>query len=35
MPVIKKWGNSLGLRIPAHFAVQLRIEENTAVDCNI
>ncbi len=35
MPVIKKWGNSLGLRIPTHFAVQLRIEENTAVELSI
>jgi len=35
MPVIKKWGNSLGLRIPAHFADQLDFRENTVVEFSI
>jgi antitoxin MazE len=35
MPVIKKWGNSPGLRIPTHFAAQLKIRENTAVELSL
>ena len=35
MPVIKKWGNSLALRIPAHFAAQLQVGENTAVELSL
>ena len=32
---IKKWGNSLGLRIPKIFAVQLGIDEGKELDVNI
>jgi antitoxin MazE len=32
MAVVKKWGNSLAVRIPAHFAQQLNLTENTPVD---
>ncbi len=35
MPVIKKWGNSLALRIPAHFATQLELRENTPVELSL
>ncbi|MGA2028134.1 MAG: AbrB/MazE/SpoVT family DNA-binding domain-containing protein [Syntrophobacteraceae bacterium] len=35
MPVIKKWGNSLALRIPTHFATQLKVRENTTVELSI
>lgn len=31
MPALKKWGNSLALRIPAHLARQLKLKENTPV----
>ena len=32
MTAIKKWGNSLAVRIPAHLAQQLNLRENTPVD---
>lgn len=32
---VKKWGNSLALRIPKALAEQLEIERNTAVDMQI
>jgi antitoxin MazE len=32
MPGVKKWGNSLALRIPAHLARQLNLTANTPVD---
>ncbi len=32
MTAVKKWGNSLAIRIPAHFAQQLNLTENTPVD---
>lgn len=35
MPVIKRWGNSLALRIPSHFAAQLKVRENTTVELSI
>jgi antitoxin MazE len=35
MPVIKKWGNSLALRIPTHIATQLKVRENTSVELSI
>lgn len=35
MPVIKKWGNSLGVRIPTYFANQLDFRENTVVEFSI
>ena len=31
MPQVKKWGNSLALRIPVHLARQLSLQENTEV----
>ncbi len=35
MPVIKRWGNSLALRIPGHIAAQLKVTENSAVECSV
>jgi antitoxin MazE len=35
MPHVKKWGNSLALRIPAHIAKQLNLQENTEVECAV
>ena len=35
MPQVKKWGNSLALRIPVHLAQQLNLQENTEVDCTV
>jgi antitoxin MazE len=35
MPAIKRWGNSLAVRIPAHLAQQLNLTENTLVDCTV
>jgi antitoxin MazE len=35
MPAVRKWGNSLALRIPAHLAQQLNLKENTPVECSI
>jgi antitoxin MazE len=32
---IKKWGNSLGLRIPKSFAAEAEIEEGSEVDIAI
>jgi antitoxin MazE len=32
MTAVKKWGNSLAVRIPAHFAQQLNLTDNTPVD---
>ncbi|MEW6657549.1 MAG: AbrB/MazE/SpoVT family DNA-binding domain-containing protein [Thermodesulfobacteriota bacterium] len=32
MTAIKKWGNSLAVRIPAQLAQQLNLTENTPVD---
>ena len=35
MPQVKKWGNSLALRIPIHLAQQLNLQENTEVECTV
>ena len=35
MPLIRKWGNSLGVRIPAYFANLLNFRENTVVEFSI
>ena len=35
MPALKKWGNSLAVRIPAPLARQLNLTENTLVECAI
>ncbi len=35
MQVIRKWGNSLALRIPAVLASQLNITESSAVECSV
>ena len=35
MPALKKWGNSLALRIPAPLARQLNFTENTRVECAV
>ena len=35
MTALKKWGNSLALRIPAPLARQLNLTENTRVECAI
>jgi antitoxin MazE len=35
MPHIKKWGNSLALRIPVHLAQQLNLQENSEVEYTI
>ena len=35
MPQVKKWGNSLALRIPVHLARQLSLQENTEVDYTV
>ncbi len=35
MPVIRRWGNSLALRIPGHIAAQLKVTENSTVECSI
>lgn len=35
MPHIKKWGNSLALRIPVPLAQQLNLQENSEVECTI
>jgi len=35
MPALKKWGNSLALRIPAPLARQLNLTENTSVECAV
>ena len=32
MTAVKKWGNSLAVRIPAHVAQQLNLTENSPVD---
>jgi len=32
--VVKKWGNSLGIRIPAVFAKQLSLKDGLSVDIN-
>ena len=32
---IKKWGNSLALRIPKHLADELHIDQNTEVDLQV
>ncbi|HKK82454.1 MAG TPA: AbrB/MazE/SpoVT family DNA-binding domain-containing protein [Prolixibacteraceae bacterium] len=32
---IKKWGNSLGLRIPKYFAKQAGVKDGSLVDINI
>lgn len=32
---IRKWGNSLGLRIPRSFATEARVEEGAAVDLSV
>ncbi len=35
MPALRKWGNSLAVRIPAPLARQLNLTENTPVECAI
>jgi len=35
MQTIKKWGNSLALRIPMALASQLNIAENSTVECSV
>jgi antitoxin MazE len=35
MTAVKKWGNSLAVRIPSHLAQQLNLAENTPVDCAV
>jgi antitoxin MazE len=35
MPAVKKWGNSLAIRIPAILAQQLKLMENTPVACAV
>jgi len=32
---IQRWGNSLGVRIPKPFAVQVALEENSEVDISV
>jgi antitoxin MazE len=32
---VRKWGNSLALRIPKSFAAEAGLEENTAVDLSL
>lgn len=32
---VKKWGNSIGLRIPRKLAEQLAIEENSVVELTV
>lgn len=33
--IIKKWGNSLALRIPKSYAKEIKLEEGAAVDIKI
>ena len=33
--VIRKWGNSLGLRVPAVLLAELRLSENATVDLRV
>ena len=35
MPALRKWGNSLAIRIPAPLARQLNLTENTPVECAV
>lgn len=35
MTAIKKWGNSLAIRIPAQLAHQLNLTENTPIDYSV
>lgn len=32
---VKKWGNSLGIRIPQSFAIQIGLQENSLVDLEL
>lgn len=32
---LKKWGNSLGLRIPKHIVEELSMQPNTQVECSV
>ena len=32
---LKKWGNSLGLRIPQHIVEELSMQPNTQVECSV
>ena len=32
---VRKWGNSLGLRIPKAFAEEVSVEEGSAVDLSV
>ena len=32
---IRKWGNSLGLRIPRSFAAEAQVEEGSTVDLSV
>ena len=34
-PTIRRWGNSLGLRIPKAFAAETAIEDGAAVDLSV
>jgi antitoxin MazE len=33
--ILRKWGNSIGLRIPAGLLSELRLSENSAVDLSV
>jgi len=35
MPVVRKWGNSLALRIPSAIAAQLNVTENSTVEYTV
>lgn len=35
MTIIRKWGNSLGVRIPKRFAQEVGIEDGTPVDISV
>jgi antitoxin MazE len=32
---VRRWGNSLGLRIPRSFAAELQVEDGSAVDLTV
>ena len=32
--IVKKWGNSLGIRIPSHIARELSLKDGSYVDIN-
>ena len=33
--ILRKWGNSIGLRIPAGLLAELRLSENSTVDLSV